>query len=268
MRVEVLVSTMNQNDYSLIERMRIKSDAVIVNQCDVNDRTEFYNNGYSIIWINSTSRGLSVSRNICLEEARGDICLIADDDIEYIDNYVEIVSNAFSEESAADIIRFQVEGIEKKFKTYSQKKKRLNVLTSLRISSVEIAFRRLSVRNVRFDEMIGAGTDFYMGEENAFLMQCLQSNLIIYYIPQKISNLHILQSTWKNISTEKYLISRGAAFEAMNTPFTHLFIVQFALRKRYLFNKDYSLLSSIRIMEKGRTMYIAKKRELELKDSK
>lgn len=33
MRVEVFVSTMNQTDYSLIEKMKICTDAVVVNQC-------------------------------------------------------------------------------------------------------------------------------------------------------------------------------------------------------------------------------------------
>ena len=258
MKIEVLVSTMNQKDYSLVKRMKIRTDAIIVNQCNTDNRIEFNDNGHSILWINSTSRGLSASRNICLQEARGEICLIADDDLEYVDDYEEIVRDSFYTEPTVDIIRFKVEGIEKKFKTYPHKEGYVSAIGSLKISSVEIAFRRLSVRNIRFDEIIGAGTEFCMGEENAFLIHCIKSRLKIYYVPKIISRLHLLESSWKNISKERYLISRGAAFEAMGTPFTHALILQFAIRKRSMFKNTYSLLETISLMEKGRNLYLRK----------
>ena len=75
---------MNQKDYSLIDKMRIKTDAVVVNQCQEDNSQEFIKNGHRIRWINSSTRGLSISRNICLENATADICLIADDDLEYL----------------------------------------------------------------------------------------------------------------------------------------------------------------------------------------
>lgn len=34
MDLQVLVSTMHQKDYSIIEKMNINSDAIIINQCD------------------------------------------------------------------------------------------------------------------------------------------------------------------------------------------------------------------------------------------
>lgn len=83
MKVEVLVSTMNQKDYSLIDKMKIKTDAIVVNQCQEDNSQEFIKNGHRIKWINSSTRGFSISRNICLENATADICLIADDDLEY-----------------------------------------------------------------------------------------------------------------------------------------------------------------------------------------
>ena len=112
MSVEVLVSTMNQTDYSLVEKMRISTDAVVVNQCQEDSVIEYDYNGNRIKWINSTTRGLSVSRNICLSEARGEICLIADDDLEYVEGYAEIVQKAFENNKKASIIRFKVLGIE------------------------------------------------------------------------------------------------------------------------------------------------------------
>lgn len=255
MSVEVLVSTMNQKDYSLIKRMRIATDAVIVNQCDKNDVKEFYQDGNRIKWINSATRGLSVSRNICLAEASADICLIADDDLEYVDNYEEIVKNAFDAHEYASVIRFQAEGIEKKLKDYSDKAGNIGFFKSMKMSSYEMAVRRDKVKGIFFDELIGAGTQFCMGEENAFLVHCIKKGLKIHYIPECISHIHMLSSSWRNISDERYLISRGAAFAAMETRFTDLLILQFAVRKRHLFDKSLTLFRRIKLMKAGKRKY-------------
>ena len=41
MTLEVLVSTMYQKDYSLLDRMNIQTDAIVVNQCNENSIEEF-----------------------------------------------------------------------------------------------------------------------------------------------------------------------------------------------------------------------------------
>lgn len=259
MRVEVLVSTMNQTDYSLVEKMRISTDAVVVNQCQEDSVIEYDYNGNRIKWINSTTRGLSVSRNICLSEARGEICLIADDDLEYVEGYAEIVQKAFENNKKASIIRFKVLGIEEKFKDYPEKTEKIGLLKSMKISSVEIAMLRNKVAGLKFDEYIGAGTRFCMGEENAFLVHSIKKGLKIHYSPQVISGLHITSSSWKDIPAERYFISRGAAFEAMDLKIVHLLIIQFAVRKRNMFDQSLSVIKRIKLMENGRKEYIAER---------
>ncbi|CEP47881.1 Glycosyl transferase family 2 [[Clostridium] sordellii] len=85
--LEVLVSTMNQKDYSLIKKMNIQTDALFINQCDLNQYEELKKYEKNIRIISNTERGLSKSRNQALLNAKGDICLIADDDIKYVDGY-------------------------------------------------------------------------------------------------------------------------------------------------------------------------------------
>ena len=41
MRLQVLVSTMHQKDYSLLDRMNIHIDAIVINQCDEYRYDEF-----------------------------------------------------------------------------------------------------------------------------------------------------------------------------------------------------------------------------------
>lgn len=67
--------------------MNINTDAVVINQCSIEQENNFIFNGKNIKWVDSLEKGLSKSRNMALKYASGDICLIADDDLEYVDLY-------------------------------------------------------------------------------------------------------------------------------------------------------------------------------------
>ena len=111
MTIQLLISTMHQTDYSLLEKMKIASDVVVINQCDRESTKTIEYNGHNVLWIDTTERGLSKSRNMAIRNATADICMLADDDMEYRCDYVDIVLSAFSRISS-DIIGFQVCGIE------------------------------------------------------------------------------------------------------------------------------------------------------------
>lgn len=262
MTLQLLISTMHQKDHSLLERMQVSSDAVVINQCDRESTEVFSYSGHSILWINTTQRGLSKSRNMAVRNATADICMIADDDMEYRSDYVDTVCAAFSRLDA-DIIGFQVRGIEGVFKIYSPKEQRISYLKSMRMASVEIAFRRIAFmeKDVLFDELIGAGTDFLMGEENAMLFRCLQNGMRLYYVPQEIADLHIGNSTWFTEWDESFFMAKGAAFAAMKTPFTFLLILQWAIRKRNLYRDSMPMLKAIKLMAAGKQAYLEKAKE-------
>lgn len=258
MTFEVLISTMHQTDYSLLNKMNITTNAVVINQCDDSSVNRFEHNGCSILWIDTTERGLSKSRNMALKNASADVCLISDDDLEYRNDYKEKIIAAFEKNNQASIISFEVKGIEKEFKKYPDTAQRVGYIKSLRIASVEIAFKRDDIvkSNLSFDELIGAGTKFLLGEENAFLFQCLKKKLKIFFEPIIISDLHIGVSTWRRGYDKDFFIAKGASFAAMKTPFTHLLILQWALRKYKLYRENMPLLKAIILMNKGRKEYL------------
>jgi len=68
-KVEVLMSIMSQNAEEIIKRTNIKSSAVVVNQCDRNDRKNIIINDNNVDYIKTTDRGLSKSRNLAIQEA-------------------------------------------------------------------------------------------------------------------------------------------------------------------------------------------------------
>ena len=100
MRVEVLISCMHQKDASIVARTNVQSDVLVVNQCDRDGYDEFTfinKSGKSCLAriIHTTERGLSKSRNMALKNAKGDVCLICDDDEVMEDDYVEKIVVAF-----------------------------------------------------------------------------------------------------------------------------------------------------------------------------
>lgn len=258
MILEVLLSTMYQNDHGVIERLGLECDAVVVNQCDRNSVERFEYQGHKITWINSSKRGLSCSRNMALANSKADICLLVDDDEELIAGYSKIILKAFERHSDADIIGFQAEGIESVFKNYFGKEGRVGYVHSMRMASVEIAFKRQSLRerHISFNENIGAGTKYKMGEENTLLFNCLSAGLNIYYVPELICRIHIGDSTWFSGYDDDYFHARGAVFTAMSRRWANLLILQFAVRKYKLYKDSIGILKACRLMLDGKRDYI------------
>lgn len=258
MTFQVLVSTMHQRNFDLLKKMNIDTNAIVINQCDENEVFELEFKEKIVKWINNTDRGLSKSRNLALEQACADICIFADDDLIYIENYKNIISEEFKLNPKADVIAFKVDGIERKFKNYHSKPRKLNYITSMKVSSVEIAFKLDSVKNsgIRFNESFGAGAKYSSGEENIFLYDCLKMGLNIQYVPVKISDLHIGDSTWFKGFDREYFITKGAVFTAMSKLLSIPLIIQFALRKYKLYKTDNSIFLGIKYMLEGRKSFL------------
>lgn len=258
MTFQLLISTMNQDDYEgFLKKMNIQTDCVVINQCNRESECEFTYNGHSILWIDSTQRGLSRSRNLAIKRASADICLLSDDDLIYYSDYKKKIIDAFTDIEKASVIGFKIEGIEKVFKNYSDTRAKCGYIKSMKMSSVEIAFKRQDItdKKIEFDELIGAGTQFLMGEENAFLFNCLKNGLNIYFEPQTIAKLHIGDSSWFTGYNSSYFIGRGASFAAMSTVMSYLLVLQFAVRKYRLYKKDKSFFSALLLMLKGISAY-------------
>ena len=97
MNLEVLLSCMYQEDMSIALRTRIQSDLLIINQCNKDESVENICDGHRIRMISSTERGLSKSRNMALENACGDICLICDDDEIFEEGYKDAIIKVFEQ---------------------------------------------------------------------------------------------------------------------------------------------------------------------------
>lgn len=257
MELQVLISTMNQNDFSLVEKMNIQTEAVIVNQCNHNSIEKVIYNDHHITWVNIRDSGLSRSRNLTLKHATADICILADDDLVYIDGYKDLIIEQFKLHKNADIIVFQVEGIERHYKNYYHKMRKLNYLTVMKVSSVEIAFRTEKIKDkLKFNELFGSGAKYCMGEESIFLYDCIKHGLNILYVPIKIADLHLGNSTWFTGYNKNYFISKGAQFTAMSNIFSIPYIIQYAIRKHKIYKNQTHIFKATKYMLEGRKEYL------------
>ncbi|ONI37915.1 hypothetical protein AN639_06760 [Candidatus Epulonipiscium fishelsonii] len=259
MTFQVLVATMKQDNFSLIKKMNLNSDAIIVNQQDKFKLDKIKYKNHKIAFYTLPEKGLSLSRNTALDRATADICLLADDDIVYESNYKQLIINEFIKNPKADIIIFNLKSTNINRPEFQIKKniQRIRFYNCLRYGSFRIAFRlnKIKKRNIHFDLLFGAGSKYSHGEEGIFLSECLKKGLRIYGSNKIIGKVNHEVSTWFNGYDEKFFIDRGAMFTVLNTKLSYVYILQFAIRKYNLYCDNYNLIEAIKLMLEGRKIY-------------
>jgi len=251
LRLEVLVSCMNQKDMSIVERSAITSDVLIINQCDC-DRTESeLKNDQMIRRVDTMERGLSNSRNMAIGNAKGDVCLLCDDDETMEPGYENAIIKAFENLKEADIIIFRIKNQPCKLRSEIYE---LSYLDCLKVSSWQIAFRKEKIlgSGVRFDPHMGAGSGNGGGEENKFLCECHRCGLKIYSVPEVIASVAQEASTWFHGYDKKFFYQRGIATRYMlGFPLSVLYAFYYAAVKRRMYSNECSMTSALGAMLSG-----------------
>lgn len=259
MRLQLLVSTMNQKeDHSLLDKMNIQSDAVVVNQCDTNSVEEFEYKGHSVKWINMKERGVGLSRNTALLNASEDIVLFSDDDVVYSDGYEQEILKSFADTPKADVICFNIELINS-IKNFgyrnNKKKKKLAIYNSMRYGACRIAARRKSLLKARvsFSLLFGGGAVYSSGEDSIFIRDCFDKNLKLFSDIYCLGQVDDSKSSWFSGINDKIFIDRGALL--YNT-FSKMYIVlwlYYAIRlsKKY---KEYSVGTILKLFKCGKKL--------------
>lgn len=160
-----------------------------------------------------SGRGLTKARNFGILKAKGDIALIADDDVTYTNEYFDVILKTFTQDNP-DVAIFKIKTMtgESNYKNYPDKPYQLSMSNLHSPSSIEIAFKIHSIRNkIKFDERFGLGTFLNGGEEDIFILDVLKNGLIVKYFPFYVVNHHE-ESTIKTIPMyhKKRAIVRGA----------------------------------------------------------
>ena len=94
MKLDVLLSCMHQQDDKLVRASRLVGDVVVINQCDREDYREYPTATGTARMFSTRQRGLTKSRNMAIGQSAADICLLCDDDEQFVSGYEEKILSA------------------------------------------------------------------------------------------------------------------------------------------------------------------------------
>lgn len=251
MSLEILLSCMCTDEMHLLDRINLASNTVIVNQCGFEGYKEYLYNEKNVRVFCSTLTGVTKSRNLAINNATADICLICDDDEILAEGYEIWIKRAFMELPEADVIVFKIGNLHKKYKRNIYK---LNYVDLFKVSSVQIAFRRKSIiqNQIAFDEKLGAGSGNGAEEELKFLLDCRRKNLEIYYYPVEIAKLLESDSTWFSGFTYNFFFQRGRTTRyILGYILAELYAVYYLICKYKIYKEDISFVEAFKAMQKG-----------------
>lgn len=230
---EILCVTMNQSDFSKIEKMNIKSDVIFANQSDENSMKEISFNGHTARMVTTATRGVGINRNLTLIYAQADICMFADDDVVYVDDMESKVLEEFEAHPDADIIifHFETDDFQRKQKSYKYTRK-CSRWERMPWAGFRVAFRLNSIKkaNIWFSTLFGGGCLFPSGEDSKWLIDAKRAGLTMYVSNKTIGSVSFKTSTWFTGMDERFFFGKGAFYQELHSKTFILWKYYFALR--------------------------------------
>lgn len=240
LNLEILISTMNRKELSFLDYMFPKLDTslyslLIINQTNLEEDLKSSNPKIRVI--NSREFGLSKSRNLAIENAKGDILLIADDDIEYLPGFEKAILKAYEDYPEASLISFQF--LDEHMKLGKLYPKKEGYLTSAKrpLSSVEISFRREAVMkfDIRMNTFFGLGSIFPSGEEQLFKNDFIKNNLKVAFLAQPIL-MHSGKTSASNLGSKESIEATTALKFLFYKNWVYLWLLKYVF---FLFRHKY-----------------------------
>lgn len=235
MRVQVLASVMNEEPAALLERMRLESDAVIINQCHRLGLENITYKGHQVQFFSFPDRGVGRSRNEAILRAEGDICLFSDADIVYEPGYAEKISAEFERNPHADMILFNIT-VEESRRTYHiTRRGRVRWYNCGRYGAVSFAIRRESLLSsgVTFSLLFGGGARYGSGEDSLFLKEFMDKGYAVYMAPVTIGREEAGESTWFSGYDEKFFRDKGVLYRHLYGRLARAMALRFLLAHRH-----------------------------------
>ena len=230
--ISVIVSMMDRPEHvveslrSILANPGASFEVVVIDQsADVNRQSACAAVGADprLRWVESRTRGLSVSRNLGVATATAPVVAFTDDDCRVPADWVSRIRAAFDADadldmlfgsvvlSAADRLRGYAAEFEPVETTVFQ-----HVLPDMRAPwgvGANMAMRRRVIDRVGpFDEMLGAGGRFYAGEEIDLTIRALSAGLKVMFTPAvSVAHLGIREGAAASRLMRRYGIGLGAA---------------------------------------------------------
>ncbi|WP_152604796.1 glycosyltransferase family A protein [Psychroserpens jangbogonensis] len=214
LRIEILISTMFKQDLAFLQPMFIHNniddfDLIIVNQ--TTEDKLLVSDIPNIKVFNSFKRGSPASRNLAIQNASKDICLMSDDDIVYKLNLKNSIIEAYENHPNAAMISFEAVNELGKLYTNYYPEGVHNKKSLKKIYTWVITFNRKAFREnaIYFNHYFGVGSIFKGETEYVFLRSAFDKNLSMIHISQIIV-MHPNESSGRHMGSDNAIFARAA----------------------------------------------------------
>lgn len=253
MKLQVLVAAMHADGPELARKMNLRTEALIVNQCDTYKYEEFLHHGRQIRMFSMAERGVGLSRNTALMRSEGEICLFSDEDICLADGYEEMILKAFQENPDADVILFNLKIDPSRATYHNETRRRVRWYNYGRYGMVAAAARRSALirGNLSFSLLFGGGARYSSGEDSLFLHDCLKKGLHLYTETANIGEEIPGESTWFHGYTEKFFFDRGVLYAYLYGWMASVWTLRYLLLKKRTLCREVAFPKAWRLMRQG-----------------
>ena len=236
-RLQVLVTTMHQSDFSKYSQMNLQTDAVIANQADSNEIQCQKVGDSNVQLVTTATRGLSRNRNIALAHSnqKAEYLLFSDDDLIFTDGYEQLIVTEFEKHPEAEAIKFNIHDISSTRKIAMSRIQKFERATKRNMSSsgvwgLVIKTTTLKNNNLRFHENFGAGTENFCGEDSIFLMELLKKKVKTYRSPVDIAGIDQTESSWFQGHNARYFTTAGMVIGTIYPILSYLIVIRSAYK--------------------------------------
>lgn len=253
MKVQVLASVMNQSMREIAGRMKLGSDAVIINQCDRYEYEEMEYQGHRVRFFSCAEKGVGRSRNSAILRADRDICLFSDQDIVYEEGYARLIAREFNSNPRADMILFNIEVAQERRTYYIRERRRVHWYNCGRYGAVSFAVRRdkLLESGVTFSLLFGGGAKYSNGEDSLFLKEFMDKGYRVYTAPVTIGRETAGESTWFAGYNRKFFYDRGVLYHYLYGRLAGAMALRFLLAHREKMCHDTGVRQAFTWMKEG-----------------
>lgn len=221
MKLEIIVSTLQDGIYNL--KFSDKFHYLVIHQIPAVSDNEKYKR-YSLTfpcnvkYIQSNTKGLSISRNIGFNNSTADYIWIMDDDVVVLEDSLTKFYKLLSAFPEFDM--YIVEHSNTLSQPKSHKKcKVVNYYSAMSISSIDMIIKKSSINKIHFDEQFGLGTNYPSGEEYIFAIDMLKSKKKLLKVFDVYSYHPDVSSGYDFFSTRNKLEAKLAMFSRCFGPF-------------------------------------------------
>ncbi|MDO4332316.1 MAG: glycosyltransferase family A protein [Eubacteriales bacterium] len=234
MKLQFLVSAVNQDARALAEKMNLQAESIIINQCRENRYEEFEYRENRMRCYHFAEKGVGLSRNNALLRADRDICLFADEDIVYAEGADKLVLDAFLAHPEADMLLFNVKVQESRRTYWTERFHRVRLYNCGRYPAYSFALRteKMHAANLSYSLLFGGGAKYSNGEDSLFISDCLKAGLKVYAVPVEIGEEVPRPSTWFHGYDEKFFYDRGVLYHALYGRLAVLMGLRFLLKNK------------------------------------